>query len=101
MKASEKALNQNPEGRGFHFSNSGYKYLGNHSGEVTYNVSLGVNGFSGYTMLGHLKFSTLKDAREYVSSMGAVEGVTKGQEYYSITKQEGCAFSSIGFYSVK
>jgi len=97
MKTSEKALIQNPEGRGF-------MKLGNHSGEITYNVALGINNWGVYKMLGQLKFDTVEDAKDYVLELGATEmimGQSKGKEYYAITKQDGCAFMSIGFYSVK
>jgi len=100
MKTSKKAIIQAPEGRGFMNGNS--MKISNHSGEITYNVALGKNTFSmGYEMLGQLKFATVEDAKEYVDVVGASEGVVEGKEYYAITKQDGCAFMSIGFYSVK
>ena len=73
--------------------------LGNHPGEITFNVVRGVTGFYGYEMKGVLKFATVEDAMEYVDGVGACEGdINLGQEYYAITKQDGCSFNSIGFY---
>jgi hypothetical protein len=100
MTPSKKSIIQNPEGRGF--MNGNQMKLGNHFGEITYNVALGVNSFFQYTMLGQLKFASLEDAQDYIfNTVGATEGTLKGKEYYSLSKQEGCAFSAIGFYSVK
>lgn len=84
--------------------NGNHLKLSNHSGEITYNVSLGKNTLYNYVMLDQLKFATIEDAMEYVVNLGATENTVItpcGKEYYSICKQEGCAFSTIGFYSVK
>ena len=99
MKESLKAIIQDPTNRGY--SNGNQLVLGNHSGEITYNVSLGINEFLKYRMIGMLKFSTLEDAIEYVTELGATIGTIKNKEYYSIVKQEGCAFTTFNFYSIK
>jgi hypothetical protein len=100
MKTSKKALIQNPEGRGYMNGEQGR--LSNHSGEVTFNVVLGINPpLSNYKFLGQLKFSNVVDAKEYLSELGATEGTEKNKEYFSLCKQDGCALSSLGFFIIK
>ena len=102
LQTTPKSLVQNPQGRGY--MNGNRLKLSNHSGEITYNVSLGINTLYNYTMLDQLKFATLEDAKEYVANIGATENtcITPfGKEYYAICQQDGCAFSTIGFYSIK
>ena len=100
MKTSVKALVQNPEGRGY--VNGDYNRLGNHTNEVTFNVTKGVNTFDHYyKILGRLKFATIEDAKEYLGELGVEPGTTKtGEEHYSLTEQDGCCFTSIAFHPV-
>lgn len=100
MNTSNKALVQtNGEGRGF--LNGNINRLANYTNEITFNVDLGYDRLLHYYWIGWLKFASLEDAMEYVQDQGATEGTVSGKEYYSVTKQEGCCFQSIGFYSVK
>ena len=99
LQPSLKAINQSPEGRGF--CNGNYRLLSNYPNEVTFNVQLGYNTFLHYHFLDVLKFTSVDDAKEYVTECGASEGTVEGKHYMSITKQEGVTFSPIGFYSIK
>ena len=99
MQPSAKAVTQNPKGRGY--LNGDMRRLSNLSGEVTYNVTLGINSLGYYSFIGQLKFKTLDDAQEYVDYIGATPGVVPEKEYYAITRQESCGSSHVSFHSVK
>lgn len=98
---SSKAVSQSPLEKGRGWINGNSRRLSNLPGEVTYNVTKGVNLLGYYTFLGQLKFSTLPDALEYVESTGASPGVLSGKEYYAITRQEGLVSGQASFFSVK
>ena len=99
MQASEKAIVQNPEGRGI--LNNNYKHLSNFENEITFNI-YHWNGDRKYPQFfDYLRFQTIEDAYEYLAAIGATEGTEKNKEYYSLQRVDGCCFLSIAFYSVK
>lgn len=90
------------DGNGRGYSNGDSLLLGNFTKEITYNVTLGYSAWGHYKRLSVVKFATIQDAMEYLVSLGSQAQTTSFEfyeKYFSLTKQEGCVFSTIGFFT--
>jgi len=65
----------------------------------SYNVVKGINNFYGYKKLETIKFNSEDEAKNHLSTLGVTEKRSAaGLPYYALVKQEGCAYSTLGFY---